>query len=404
MPIWIFNPFDDIPGEGPPLRYHSLAEALAARGHAVVWWSSDWSHRRKARRVSPLRGEKGAFDVRLIRTLPYARNISLRRVLSQRQWGNTLVQEAKEAVRLGELSRPDCIVASTPPLEGPMAALRLRESFGCRVVTDVMDAWPDTLLQAFPAGSRWLGRRLLQPYGRMLGRACTASDACAAQSVSFARYARKYGSKEEPFVCYLGAEGLPGDDRIGEDGESKVLRFLYLGSMGRSYDLETLIGATRHLLADGVPCELHLAGEGEKLSRLKERAGRFLGRGIEFHGFLSGEALAGLKSRCDVGIVPMFPASGVAVPYKAAEYLAAGLCVVNSLPGELRDMLEARHCGSFYEAGNQTSLAEEMGGYAGRNPEQRARGRKAARGLFEEKFDRRMIYPEYARWVEGGME
>ena len=50
MRVWIFNPFDDVPGEGKPQRYWTLAEELAATGNQVVWWSSDWSHRRKARR------------------------------------------------------------------------------------------------------------------------------------------------------------------------------------------------------------------------------------------------------------------------------------------------------------------------------------------------------------------
>ena len=48
MRVWIFNPFDDVPGEGKPQRYWTLAEELAAAGNQVVWWSSDWSHRRKA--------------------------------------------------------------------------------------------------------------------------------------------------------------------------------------------------------------------------------------------------------------------------------------------------------------------------------------------------------------------
>jgi hypothetical protein len=40
MQVWIFNPFDDIPNEGKPQRFCTLADTLLAQGHSVVWWGS----------------------------------------------------------------------------------------------------------------------------------------------------------------------------------------------------------------------------------------------------------------------------------------------------------------------------------------------------------------------------
>src|SRR5690606_25873676 len=82
-PIWIFNPFDDVPGEGKPQRYWRVAEELARRGHEVVWWSSDFSHRRKDRRKAP-DGAEIPFAIRLVATPPYQRNISLARIRNHR--------------------------------------------------------------------------------------------------------------------------------------------------------------------------------------------------------------------------------------------------------------------------------------------------------------------------------
>ena len=51
MRIWIINPFDELPGDTDVRhRYWSLAETFAEMGHEVVWWSSDFSHRRKVYR------------------------------------------------------------------------------------------------------------------------------------------------------------------------------------------------------------------------------------------------------------------------------------------------------------------------------------------------------------------
>lgn len=59
MNIWIFNPYEPLPHEGAVrLRYASLAAALIAQGHAVVWWSADWSHALKLRRLEQGAGSR----------------------------------------------------------------------------------------------------------------------------------------------------------------------------------------------------------------------------------------------------------------------------------------------------------------------------------------------------------
>ena len=92
MNIWLCNPFDNLVEEGArPQRYALLAAEFARRGHAVTWWTSDFSHARKARRAAadgtPLphayANAQGVF-MRLVATPPYARNVSLRRVRSHR--------------------------------------------------------------------------------------------------------------------------------------------------------------------------------------------------------------------------------------------------------------------------------------------------------------------------------
>ena len=156
MKIWIFNPFDELPWEGPEQRYATLAATLAAAGHTVVWWSSGFSHRRKVQRsVNPAVAAGLPYDVRLVAAPPYAKNISLRRVWNHWMYGRLLYRDAIAAVAGGDLAAPDVILASLPPMEGPMAALRLRARFGCRVITDVMDAWPETLQLAL-GGSLFL--------------------------------------------------------------------------------------------------------------------------------------------------------------------------------------------------------------------------------------------------------
>lgn len=395
--VWVINPFDDIPNEGPRLRFWALAEELAALGHEVTWWSSDWSHRRKCRRIADQSMDL-KFSLRLVRTPAYRKNVSIARMWSHRKWGNQLFRDAVTDVTDGATQRPDIIIASLPPMEGPDVSLRLRSYYGCSVVCDIMDAWPDTLLQAAPSALRGFARGLLFPYFRMLKKACRKANAISAQSYGFADYARAAGATVDPYVCYLGARRCEmADENRGRDPD--FFRFVYVGSMGRSYDLKTLVTATRKFIESGQRCELHFAGEGESRPVLERLAGADLSKFIHFHGYLNQRELDVLLRRCQVGIIPMLPSSMVAVPYKAGAYLSAALPVINSLPGEMSELLRRAPCGQSYVACDQSSLIHAMSHYLKMDQEAYSKESRAAADLFSRRFDQSKTYPAFAKWV-----
>lgn len=116
-------------------------------GHTVVHWSSGFSHSFKKRRTIPedFRVEALPYAIELVDCPAYHSNVSLRRIWNHYQYGKGLVREGRRAVADGRHAPPDLILASMPPMEGPGAALRLKQHFGCKVVLDVMDAWPQAL-------------------------------------------------------------------------------------------------------------------------------------------------------------------------------------------------------------------------------------------------------------------
>ena len=115
MTVWIVNPFDNLPLEGyRPQRYWLMAQAFAAAGHNVVYWTSDFSHANKApRRVDDLVKESSgccsvraaAVTVKLVPTPPYAKNVSLARVRSHRRLAANWLACARREAR-----RPDIVI------------------------------------------------------------------------------------------------------------------------------------------------------------------------------------------------------------------------------------------------------------------------------------------------------
>jgi glycosyltransferase involved in cell wall biosynthesis len=419
LSVWLVNPFDDIPGEGlPPLRYWTLARVLAARGHDVIWWTATWSHRRKAIRSAPLgiREDEG-FAVRLVAVRPYEKDASLARIGSHRDFGKTFERLANESVSSGQLERPDIILASLPPLESPEAAARLAKKLDATLVLDLMDLWPETFDRLLP-GPGFL-KRLIAPFmlGGMLKRRqalLAAADAVSATTRIYADAVLRDAPDALPrHVCYVGAypqefsspprlmNHVPaaGTDQSASP-EPVAIECVYAGTLESGQDLDVLAGAARLLSAAGVKATIHVAGTGAGEASLTRAADAIGGScRLQVHGLLPRQAYVNLLSRCDVGLVCVKPESLVAVPYKACDFAAAGLAIVNSLPGELQRLIDEHAAGVAYTAGDAASLARAITGFAADRSRLNA-CRQGARRLAAAEFDRERTYPKFADWLE----
>ena len=419
LSVWLVNPFDDIPGEGlPPLRYWTLARVLAARGHDVIWWTATWSHRRKAIRSAPLgiREDEG-FAVRLVAVRPYEKDASLARIGSHRDFGKTFERLANESVSSGQLERPDIILASLPPLDSPEAAARLAKKLDATFVLDLMDVWPETFDRLLP-GPGFL-KRLIAPFmlGGMLKRRqalVAAADAVSAATQTYADAVLRDAPDALPrHVCYVGAypQEFPSPPRLmnhvpeaGSDEsatpEQAPLECVYAGTLEAGQDLDVLAGAARQLSASGVRATIHVAGTGAGEAGLRRAAAAGTGScRLEVHGLLPRQAYVNLLARCDLGLVCVKPESMVAVPYKACDYAAAGLAIVNSLPGELQRLIDEHAAGVAYTAGDAASLARAIAGFVTDSSRLTA-CRQGARRLAAAEFDRERTYPKFADWLE----
>ena len=426
MRVWIVNPFDNLPLEGNrPQRYWLMARAFARAGHDVVLWTSDFSHARKAKRVFVVDGiaEKisesrfqipdskfqspgfgghvgDGFRLELVPTPSYPRKICLRRILSHRafaaRWRAAAEREAA----------PDLIVGSLPPLALGSASLDyVRGHAGVRFVADVQDAWPETFEQVAP---RWL----LAPLRRVAGRIYRGADAVSGVAGRYVELARSYGATAPTAVFPLGIELRTGDRcapeeeklRTGEgdppieqsnnrtirqSDDRAVLRLVYAGNMGRSYDLATLVGFVK---GDG-GVSLDLAGTGPEEARLRALAGDC--PRIRFHGYLGEEELRRLLASGDAGVIPMFDASCVGVPGKLADYAAAGLPVLNSLHGETERLLADAGAGFTYATGDGASLRDAVARLRAAD----AAALRAGAAALAAHFDADRVYGGYVEWV-----
>lgn len=373
MTVWIVNPFDNLPPEGyRPQRYWLMARAFAQAGHQVTYWTSDFSHAHKAPRQFKETIAPDGFRLTLVPTAPYPANICLRRVRSHRALARAWRQMAAASPE-----RPDVVIASLPPLSLASAALAFCRTVGARFVVDIQDAWPETFYRVAPA---WL----FAPLRAVARRIYRAADAVTAVAARYLDLARSYGATAPAHLCHLGIDLPP---RPALRSPSRHLNLLYLGAMGKSYDLETVIDAVKEM-ADA---ELDLAGTGPKEKALRARAADC--PRIRFHGYLDAAALQTLFAQADAGVIPMFPDSCVGVPNKLADYAAAGLRIINSLPGETADLIARFAAGAFYAAGDVQSFKDAVSALRHPAPDFKP-------DAFRDFFDARRLYAGYVDFIQ----
>ncbi len=380
MNVWIENPFDNLPSEGfRPQRFWLMAQAFAEAGHRVTLWTSDFNHTtKKKRRISGLGPRGSGFYVVMVPTIPYRSNVSLRRMFSH--WRYAAAWERMARGLAASRGWPDVVIASSPPLSAGAAARRLAARCGARLVIDVMDAWPETFERAAP---RWA----LAPLRRLARRNYLAADLVTTVADAYIDLVRSYGRTAPVRRFYHGI--ADGEARAAGAAHGGV-RLLYIGNLGRTYDLRTVVEAMA-LVPDAT---LAVAGKGEQEAMLRRAAAE--NPRISFLGYLGEEKMNALLADCDIGIVPMAPESCVGIPYKLADYARAGLAVVSSLGGESARLLARYGAGEPYRAGDAADLARAVSAVAAGLGARRA----AARALADAEFSARAIYPAYVAEVE----
>jgi glycosyltransferase involved in cell wall biosynthesis len=198
---------------------------------------------------------------------------------------------------------------------------------------------------------------------------------------------------ETPSELRARAAQMLNEHRIPDD---RIL-VTFVGIFGSTYDLETVIDAAHLLEQRAVPVHLVLAGDGEKAFSLRGRATR--SGNITFTGWLDNLAVRALLTSSSIGLAPYTASAPQSMPNKPFEYMAAGLALISSLGGELRDLLEREKIGLSYRPGDAASLAEAIASLCEKSAQRAMMGAKGYR-IFTEHFRGDVVYPKLARHLE----
>lgn len=400
MNVWLVVVGEPLPQEpgSRALRTRVLARALAARGHRVRWWTSDFNHflKRYHTGVGPDEDSAEGYRLSYLHGRPYARNISMARLLNHRQIARDYSAKAEN------FSPPDVVVCCFPPIELAQAVAAYCKDRGVPLIVDVRDLWPDELAARLPRQIRPLAPFLLRGMTRSVRRTMRAARAIVGVSDRYLSWGLAHAGRQgrsRDCVIPLGYPDHPESaamrgERRGNTGDP-ACHFFFSGSFNQSVDVASIIDAFRRLPQPGL--RLTLCGDGDNYRHFVALADG--DPRIRFTGWIGAETLRMNARTSRVGLVSYRPESLVAMPNKFFEYLSFGLPIINSIPGEASDIVAANAVGLNYRAGDSASLLQAMSAMAD-DPARRHSMAVNAAHLYESTYAASTVYDRYCMLIE----
>lgn len=215
-------------------------------------------------------------------------------------------------------------------------------------ILDVVDIWPDVLPFPsifknifFPLFTIWRWTYIFSI--RSCDVLLTVSDRFMSDSIPYFRYQKSNAKR-----FYIGSKRLS----LRSEKSYGLPTIVYVGNIGYLYDFETLLMSME---ACQSRLRFSIVGDGNRKDWLLSELER---RGIEYHYYgvvYDDDKLGDILSKCDIGFNG-YRNTSAAFSYKANTYFAARLPILNSMGGDLRDLVSECGLGFNYMAGDVDSL------------------------------------------------
>jgi len=409
MKTWIVAPYELVPGidvNTRPFRCGYLVSELGKRNHQVTLWTSDFNHAAKKNRYSKsIRVYiNNNLSVQFLDATPYRKNVSLARIRNNL----SLAKSFKKIIKSNP-EKPNIIFVCLPTLELAEQVVKYGKQNKIPVVVDIVDTWPDVYLTAIPTWLRPLGLIALAADFRKSATILKSATAITAVSETYLNWGltRAGRKRQNTDRAFLLGYYIPKDFELSKNNLIEALREKYnlsrnlfvitfLGTLGSSYDVETIVRAARRL-QNNQNIRFVIAGDGDKMPILKELSHDL--SNVVLTGWIDHPTALSLLYISSLGLCAYTTKALQSLPYKPFEYMACGLPLLSSLKGELADLVDTYKIGRNYTAQNVDSLVKEINFFVN-NPNDSRQMASNARQLFESRFSSDEIYGSLARYLE----
>ncbi|CAN1529514.1 RfaG Glycosyltransferase [Paracoccaceae bacterium] len=351
-----------------------LLREFARAGHCAVLITSDSNHLASPPKLTGPRLKEAidGVDVHWLRTWKYRGALSIGRMISWLDFEWQLWRMPKS-----DLPRPDVVIVSSLSLLTVLNGLWLRRKYGCKLVFEVRDIWPLTLVEVGRLSS-WNPFVVFLGWIERLGY--RRADMIVGTMPNLVEHVSKVTKSHRPVICVpqgidptllLPPQVVP-KDFVEQYIPREKFIVCYAGSIGTANALDTLLACAREL-NDRRDIHFIVVGEGDLKSRFQKESSD-LGN-VSFPPAVPKAAVADLLGRTDLLYFAFHKASRLRFGQslnKVIDYMLSGKPIVASYTG-FPSMINEADCGSFVPAEDVSALRAEIERYADMPAEARAR-------------------------------
>lgn len=375
-------------------RYLTIANLASADGMDVEVVTSNFYHTLKSKRtISEEILNDYAYKTTFVDEPGYKKNIDLKRIVSHNKFANNVIEYLKCR------KKPDVIYIFVPSLSLGKRVVEFANKMNIPIIIDVLDLWPEAFGMLSP-----LPDLTLKCLWIMKNRADyiykNADGVVSVSNMYVDRVMRVNKKCKHPIAVYIGMELKVFDSCIKTRlKENQYINIVYIGMLGKSYDLGCAIEAIHILNMQGLnKLKFVVMGDGPLRSEF-ERTAKESNICYEFTGRLPYETMVNRLTNCDIALNVISHGAVQSIINKHADYLAAGLPIINNQEvAEFGDLLTEYECGINCENSNAYSLADAIKQLV-YNEELRKTMGERARMLAEEKFNRENSYSEIIKCI-----
>lgn len=383
-----------LPGEGGYKRSMYLFDLMRKMGYDITLLTGDFNHYSKqVRNVEEFRRKYCEYSgIQILHKMPYKRNISLIRYMSDRVFSRVA---AKWIIQ--HINEFDVVYTSMPDMDIINHISKTCHKKRIPIIVDVRDLHPEALRVVLK--KEWLYRICTFFMKKRADKAYASADELLAVSKEYLDRGKKVNpNTPNPTVVYIGAALDRFDDGV-ERYSSEIIKpkdevwITYAGTIGASYDLDTVIVAVSKIQKIyGINLRFKILGQGPDEYRLKELIVQQKIENVDFLGFMAYEKMAAYLSKSDITVNCIKKKASQSIINKVADYFACGKPVMNScLNEEMRWLINHFETGVNYEAENIDEFVKKFI-YIFNDKEKMNQYGVNARSLAEKRFDRANSY------------
>ncbi len=371
-------------------RYRSFANVLCQNYDLEVVTSTFCHLTKKQRDIESLSIDKLPYKMTLQYEKGYKKNISLKRISSYNQFGKNVEKY------LFNRKKPDLIIVSVPSLGVADRVTKYANKNKIPVIVDIQDLWPEAFKMALSIPV--ISDILFYPMKRQADRIYSRADKIMAVSDTYVARGLKSNNKDKTGLSiYIGSdsklivEKMKNIEVVKPENEFWVG---YVGALGHSYDIESVIRAIKILQNQNIKnIKFIVMGEGVLRTHF-EQVAKDCGINAEFTGLLEYGKMMATLSKCDVAVNPIVGKSVSSIINKVSDYAMSGMAVINTQNSpEYRKLLDEYQAGINVENGNVEAVARAiLQLYQDRKLLSQMQSN--SKRLGEEKFDRNKTYLE----------